>query len=55
MKKALFTVIQGNTFTDYDFWHKVVKHGGRVGIAKGIYLFHIYRAGKSVKDKTHLI
>jgi hypothetical protein len=31
------------SFLDYIFSSKVKKIGGRIGMAKGIYLFHTYR------------
>jgi hypothetical protein len=31
------------SFLDYLFSNKVKKIGGKIGVAKGIYLFHIYR------------
>jgi GT2 family glycosyltransferase len=40
---------------DYIFSNKVIEKGGKIGIAKGIYLFHLYRWGKNRKDKSHLI
>ena len=30
-------------FHDYNFSMKVKKAGGKIGIAKGIYVFHLYR------------
>jgi hypothetical protein len=40
---------------DYIFSKKVIEKGGKIGIAQGIYLFHLYRWGKNRKDKSHLI
>lgn len=47
-------MIKGS-FIDYHFWESVRKKGIKVGIAKGIYLFHSYRMGKDRKNKNHLI
>lgn len=46
-KKSLWQKVGG--FPDFDitfdriFSHKVLKSGGKIGIAKGLYLFHLYR------------
>lgn len=42
-------------FIDYAFWESVKKSGIKVGIAKGIYMFHAYRMGKDKRDIKHLI
>jgi len=47
-------IIFGNQMLDNIFYEAVKAKGHKVGIAKGIYLFHLYRFGKDRKDKTHL-
>lgn len=49
-KKELWTKVGG--FPEYDitfdrvFSDRVLKSGGKIGIAKGLYLFHLYRWGE---------
>ena len=46
----------GGAFIDYLFCRKVLRIGGKIGIAKGIYLFHAYRMGEQNprKQRKHL-
>jgi len=41
-------------FDDY-FCSDVLRKGKRLGLIKGLYMFHFYRANKSPKDRSHLI
>ncbi len=43
-----------NKFIDFMFSHEVYKWG-RIGLAKGLYIFHFYRFNKNIKDISHLI
>ncbi len=36
----------GDAFIDYWFCKKVLMNKGKIGIAKGVYLFHAYRMGE---------
>lgn len=47
-------IIHGSRMLDNVFYEAVKKKGYKVGIANGIYLFHLYRWGKPRTDKTHL-
>jgi hypothetical protein len=47
-------LIEGSML-DYHFCMAAKKLGYKIGIAKGVYLFHLYRWGKNRKDKSHLI
>lgn len=40
---------------DNNFSHRVLKHGKKIGIIKGLYVFHKYRMGKDIKDTSHLL
>lgn len=42
-------------FIDYHFGNSVKQSGGRIGICKGIFLYHFYRADKDAKDISHLL
>lgn len=48
-------IIFGNQYIDNEFYQRAKFHGYKVGLAKGIYLFHLYRMGKHKKDVEHLI
>jgi hypothetical protein len=43
-----------NKFIDFMFSHQVYKWG-RIGLAKGLYIFHFYRFNKNIKDISHLV
>lgn len=45
----------GNAFIDYHFCQSAIKNGFKIGIAKGLYIFHLYRMGKNIKDISHLV
>lgn len=47
-------IIFEHRFLDNIFLEDVRSKGYKTGIAKGIYLFHIYRWNKDRRDKTHL-
>lgn len=42
-------------FVDWHVCDKVSKLGLKIGIARGIYVFHAYRCWKNVRDTKHLI
>lgn len=45
-----------NGFVDYQFAQGVLNSGGKIGICKGIYLFHAYRIGQAnVREHKHLM
>ena len=48
-------ILINGSMLDYHFCMDCKKVGARIGIAKGIYLFHLYRWGKSRKEKSHLL
>ena len=48
-------IIFGHQLLDNVFYEAVRDKGYRVGIAPGIYLFHLYRWGKNRRNKEHLI
>lgn len=46
----------GGNFVDFTFANAVLKKLGKIGIAKGLYLFHFYRFNrKSKRDINHLL
>ena len=49
--------VQRSIYFDQDFTASVRAHGGRVGVALGLYLFHLYRWGKANPQdyKGHLV
>lgn len=47
-------LVNGNVFIDYEFAHAVKTQLGRIGIAQGLYLFHLYRMGRPKSDISHL-
>lgn len=44
----------GPEFIDHQFANGVLKTGGKIGICKGIFLVHLYRMGKELRDTSHL-
>lgn len=48
-------ILLSGKLLDYHFWESVMKKGIKVGVAKGIYLWHSYRLGKDRKNKDHLV
>jgi hypothetical protein len=50
------TRTKNNIFVDADFSQSVLKKGKKIGLAKGIYLFHLYRIWKEEhRDYGHLL
>jgi hypothetical protein len=47
-------LVNGNVFVDYQFAHAVRTKLGNIGIAQGLYLFHLYRMGKHKRNIEHL-
>jgi hypothetical protein len=57
-KKSIWNQIKFEESIQFDmkFCNAVKQSGGKIGIMKGIYVFHNYRMGKdNIKDKTHLL
>lgn len=57
-KKSLWNKIKFQEGINFDikFCEAVRASGGRIGIMKGIYIYHNYRMGKDkIKDKSHLL
>lgn len=42
-------------FIDWHFADGIKRMGGKIGICKGIFLYHFYRADKDAKDISHLL
>lgn len=40
---------------DRDFSARVKNRGMRIALCKGLYVFHLYRYGKNIKDISHLM
>jgi hypothetical protein len=55
-KEGLTSSDESTDFIDAQFSKGVLKQGGRIGLAKGIYLFHAYRLHqKTHRDWSHLL
>jgi hypothetical protein len=55
-KEGLTSSDESTDFIDAQFSKEVLKKGGRIGLAKGIYLFHAYRLHqKTHRDWSHLL
>lgn len=57
-RKSLWNKIKFQEGINFDikFCEAVRASGGKIGIMKGIYVYHNYRMGKAnIKDKTHLL
>lgn len=57
MKKETWELIKfknGLTRIDTDFGARAMRSGKRIGIAKGLYMFHYYRFGEDINNITHL-
>lgn len=48
-------VYKDRHFFDYHFCKAIKKAGGKIGIAKGVYIYHYCRYGKERNDYTHLL
>lgn len=44
-----------NAFIDYHFSIEIYRRFGKIGLAKGLYLFHFYRFNKNRRDISHLL
>jgi GT2 family glycosyltransferase len=58
-KKSLWEQVGGFTensiFFDREFSNAAKKCGAKIGLAMGLYIFHLYRYGKNKKDISHLL
>lgn len=41
-------------FIDWQFSNGILKSGGKIGLMKGMYVYHLYRLGKSTRQIDHL-
>lgn len=42
-------------YFDYDFSHRILKSGGMIRLIEGLYVLHLYRLNRPIKNTNHLL